>query len=107
MHDYHYQTAFAALQLMKQKEDQQDLADVATVWSCQKNKQKDICKIGITKMQPPRAFEYAYHFTFYKQMEKICSLIIFKPGKFDFNHASYRCQILPISISLGILRVIV
>lgn len=63
--DYHDQTAFAALQLQKQKEDQQDLTDVATVWSCLENKQKeDICKIGIAKMQPPRALEYAYHFTF-------------------------------------------
>ena len=60
LHGYHNQTAFAALQLQKQKEDQQDLTDVATVWSCLKNKEKaDICKIGITKMQPPRAFKYA------------------------------------------------
>ena len=48
---YHDQTAFAALQLQKQKEDQQDLTDVATVWCCLKNKQKaDISEIGITKM---------------------------------------------------------
>ena len=49
LHDYHDQTAFAALQLPKQEEDKQDLTDVATLWSCLENKQKeDICKIGIT-----------------------------------------------------------
>ena len=40
LHGYHDQTAFAALQLQKQKEDQQDLTDVATVWICLKNKEK-------------------------------------------------------------------
>ena len=51
LHGYHDQTAFAALQLQKLKDDQQNLTDVATVWCCLKNKQKaDICKIGITKM---------------------------------------------------------
>ena len=36
------QTAFAALQLQKQKEDQQDLTDVATVWSCLKTNERQI-----------------------------------------------------------------
>ena len=39
---YHDQTAFAALQLQKQKEDQQDLTDVATVWCCLKTNKKQI-----------------------------------------------------------------
>ena len=80
LHDYRDQTAFAALKLQKQKKDQQDLTDVATVWTCLENKQnEDISNIAITKMQPPRAFEYAYHFIFYKQMEKICYIVIYVP----------------------------
>lgn len=49
LHGYHDQIAFAALQLQKQKDDQQDLTDVATVWCCLKNKKQVSVKLELQK----------------------------------------------------------
>jgi len=58
LHGYHDQTAFAALQLQKQKDEQQDLTDVAAVWCCLKNKKQEVsvelelhkCNLQVTSL---------------------------------------------------------